>query len=305
MKPSTEGQVFVRDALAGKCDFSTRRTIPGTPFGPQFASFIMDNHNENNRRVSKPAVENIVKSFLHDGVRDSASIQMDWNGNLLNGQHRMKAVIETGLTLICTLELGQDPDNYKIVNTDHRATNADRFGHVESDRAGPRAKIGNELYRIVHGTIGTRGAVSSSEQESASNGFRDAITFILDRITTRPVGGSPLLAVLAYCYATYPKVVDMFIKKYNSDVVKMPHDPVDAFLRATTQVSSNTVNRSITIYRAFNALYAMVPRSLSNRQPSKKRLSMDDKGYLFFRKAYETAQAKAAAPVVAPADAAQ
>ena len=74
---------------------------------PEQAQFILDFYNKDNRKLSKSQVNAIVKSINKDGwMFDGQSITFNVEGNLTEGQHRLHAIVITGITAKVSISLG-------------------------------------------------------------------------------------------------------------------------------------------------------------------------------------------------------
>ena len=66
---------------------------------PEIAAYILEKHNEDNRKIVKSQVNKIVKSIREDGwLKDGQPMTFNTEGNLAEAQHRLKAIVETGIT---------------------------------------------------------------------------------------------------------------------------------------------------------------------------------------------------------------
>lgn len=68
--------------------------------GPELARGWLENRNDRNRKIKKDAVARI-SSDIREGrfILNGETIIFDADGQLLSGQHRLKAVVETGATI--------------------------------------------------------------------------------------------------------------------------------------------------------------------------------------------------------------
>ena len=89
---------------------------------PEIAKEILRTHNERNRPFSRGYVEQFKEAIREGQFKEVNAITIDWNGNLLDGQHRLKAVVETGIPVYMTIIFGQDPDDFDLTNTGHAMT---------------------------------------------------------------------------------------------------------------------------------------------------------------------------------------
>ena len=66
---------------------------------PKQAQYILDNHNEDNRKLVKSQVNNIVRSINNDGwLFDGQPLTFNIEGNITEFQHRLHGIVETGVT---------------------------------------------------------------------------------------------------------------------------------------------------------------------------------------------------------------
>ena len=74
---------------------------------PEQAQYILDYHNEDNRKLTKSQVNNIVKSIYKDGwLFDGQPLTFNIEGNITEFQHRLHAIVETGVTAKISVTLG-------------------------------------------------------------------------------------------------------------------------------------------------------------------------------------------------------
>jgi len=76
---------------------------------PEMAKFILDNHNKDNRKLVKSQVNKIVRSIHQDGwLFDGQPLTFNIEGNITEFQHRLHAIVETGVTAKISVTLGVD-----------------------------------------------------------------------------------------------------------------------------------------------------------------------------------------------------
>ena len=74
---------------------------------PKQAQYILDNHNADNRKLVKSQVNNIVKSINKDGwLFDGQPLTFNIEGNITEFQHRLHAIVETGVIAKISVTLG-------------------------------------------------------------------------------------------------------------------------------------------------------------------------------------------------------
>ena len=84
---------------------------------PQVAQTMLDT-NENNRNVRKRNVETLAAAMRRGAFQLSPQgIAFDKNGKLIDGQHRLLAVIQSGCTVQMRVTMGCDTDAFKVLDT--------------------------------------------------------------------------------------------------------------------------------------------------------------------------------------------
>lgn len=87
---------------------SVRQTIT-----PAMAKDWLENHNPYNRNLSKGVVTSYAATMKRgEWLLNGSSIDFDWDGNIINGQHRLAAVVQSGVPIECFVVTGLDPKAY-------------------------------------------------------------------------------------------------------------------------------------------------------------------------------------------------
>ncbi len=94
---------------------------------PHLASIYLERNNVN--RILRPPV---VASYADQMRRGqwkltSQGISFDTNNNLVNGQHRLYAVIKSGVSVKMSVTFEEDPEAFKYIDTSKRRTVSDVF----------------------------------------------------------------------------------------------------------------------------------------------------------------------------------
>jgi hypothetical protein len=83
---------------------------------PQLAKEWLTKNIGNNRKLMKGKIDKWATSMLDGEWIVAESIKFDKNGNLFDGQHRLMAVIQTGLTIDFLVTEGYDPKAAQVVD---------------------------------------------------------------------------------------------------------------------------------------------------------------------------------------------
>ena len=82
--------------------------------------------NKTNRALSKSRLEfytNQIKA--EEWQLNGESIKFDWNGNLIDGQHRLTAILEADKSITTYVVFGCDPEAFKTIDTGKARSDSD------------------------------------------------------------------------------------------------------------------------------------------------------------------------------------
>jgi hypothetical protein len=83
-------------------------------------------HNESNRKLSRTIVQTYAAEMQRgEWLMNAEAIKFDWNGRLVDGQHRLRAVIVSGRTLEFLVARNLDPCCFKTIDTGKIRNSAD------------------------------------------------------------------------------------------------------------------------------------------------------------------------------------
>ena len=78
---------------------------------PQMAKYILDNHNQDNRKIKDNQVLKISSSISGDGwLKDGGALTFNLEGNITEFQHRLEAIVREDVTVQAPLVLGVEPE---------------------------------------------------------------------------------------------------------------------------------------------------------------------------------------------------
>lgn len=140
----------------------TTRTITVTP---EMATKWLEK-NVNNRRLNKPLEDRQVQAYARDMKAGhwrltGEPIIFDWNGDLLNGQHRLWACIFADAPFQTVVTYGVDPESRIVIDTGRKRTLGNYLsmpGQGEKDASALAAVI-NLCFRWDHDAIGGDGSL--------------------------------------------------------------------------------------------------------------------------------------------------
>lgn len=93
---------------------------------PEIAQALLEIHNNKNRPLSKATVKKYVNEMNQGMWRDAvAPILFSLEQNLLDGQHRLAAVVESGKSVIFNTGFNHDPASFAVIDNGKKRTGAD------------------------------------------------------------------------------------------------------------------------------------------------------------------------------------
>ena len=98
---------------------------------PGDAKLLMD-MNKKNREISKSIISKYCADMQNGIWKDSASqIQISTDGVLLNGQHRLRAIIDTNTAQLLTVTEGLEPECFSVLDVGRGRTPGDALSILE------------------------------------------------------------------------------------------------------------------------------------------------------------------------------
>lgn len=108
----------VKDAEALKelhASYEKSQGVIGDPFKitPELAEYFLETFNTRNRPISKANVKDLKQKMDDGSYRlNGEPIIFDWDGIMTNGQHTLKACVESGKTIEKYVILGLNPETF-------------------------------------------------------------------------------------------------------------------------------------------------------------------------------------------------
>lgn len=103
---------------------------------PEVAADWLENNNTHNRRIRKGQVQALARDMENNmWLFTGAPITFDWNGTLLDGQHRLAAIVASGKAANMLVVHGLDPRSQSAMDINSRrlAYDALKLQGVEGD----------------------------------------------------------------------------------------------------------------------------------------------------------------------------
>lgn len=178
---------------------------------PAMAKSWLDNRNlERNRRYS-PAIEARYAAEMRAGLWKTThqGIAFDWDGFLLDGQHRLGAIVKADKPIRLDVRVGCDPGTFDVLDVGHKRAANQLIQHTHAKIMSAAARF----LGVIDGTIrtgDTRGGVyamraSTAELLAVVEAWPELGTFAASAVHVRSKGqilAAPHLAVLAQAART-------------------------------------------------------------------------------------------------------
>lgn len=95
---------------------------------PTLAKFLLQKNFRNNRKLSRPKVKLYAKEMLTgEWSADSNMICFDPEGLLINGQHRLEAIVESGTTQTFAMAFNMPNESARVFDQGRARTQVDRI----------------------------------------------------------------------------------------------------------------------------------------------------------------------------------
>lgn len=229
--------------------------------GPEEARQLLAANYEGNRRISRGRVQHYAEMMARGAWVDysPAPIVIDEYGRLIDGQHRLAAVIESGRSFYF-LVVRASAETYRVLDNNYKRSWAERYGLRDTPKIAEVSRLFASL--MVNG--GFSGLVPDDAFEAALGVYRPHVEALL-QIRALPhkavVGSAAWLAGAAYLRSRVGAgVEDVWAASLSND----PPPAVEAAVRAAAGRAGSSANQLV---------FALAVTALSN--PSRKRLGVD------------------------------
>lgn len=251
-------------------------TIPGIPFStppaycalevqvtPELAKTWLVEHNDRNRRLVVERVTRYTERMVNDSwLRDGNTIAFDRNGRLINGQHRLHAVVESGKTVPILVAVNCDPLGFATTDTGRARNGIDILSIIDPDGTYHSLLSGlvRYLYNYEAGNVGQRFVAVPMEtlvEQFETRG--EALRAVAEQANHifQSTSGSKLSIAAAYWIIaqTDPGHCPAFFEEWANGTSTTHGDPVWALARAWRNAPKrlDVTTRVAWILKAYNS----------------------------------------------------
>lgn len=176
--------------------------LEGVTITPEIAQFLLDHHNKHNRpvkatRIDQYAMELKLGLWKYNGER----ILFDSDGQLLSGQHRLLAIVKSGVSMKVDIKFGLDPGVRDTIDTGavRSTTDVRRLMTGNPDQAFIVKALNGVKKILNHRRTGTSAVLAEKLESDYSRGLKVATGLVKGRggLGRGPSAGAIVLAAEA------------------------------------------------------------------------------------------------------------
>jgi hypothetical protein len=117
---------FVPTTTEDLFELSQKQDVAYVKVEPAIAQLLLDIHNKKNRPMSMATIKKYTHEMNQGMWRDGVTtIQFSSEQNLLDGQHRLAAVRDSGKPAIFSFTFNHDPASFAVIDTGKKRSGAD------------------------------------------------------------------------------------------------------------------------------------------------------------------------------------
>lgn len=242
---------------------------------PEYAEYVLANHNKRNRRASVKHIERLAKEMQKgQWSLNGATIAFDDEGVLIDGQHRLAAVVLAGIPMRFIVVRGvSDPRAFLTIDTAMRLRSAGQIsemiglkGNVNAVVAATRLTMAwdnSDFYEdfVKYMTSSTYRNFSSEDVSNRAVEIQDYVRepYIRFNDACRFSGSPSLMMALFYIFKKCdPEAAEALFTRLSDGVSVSRQDPVkllrDALLRGKFPIRNKRLYIAALTIKAFNAI---------------------------------------------------
>ena len=206
---------------------------------PDLALEWLEQTNTNNRKLSQKHVDRLARDMTEGKwVLTHSGIAFGPDGTLLDGQHRLWAIVESGISVEMFVWRGVEPEAMMTIDCGKTRSMADIL-----NIAGENGEINSHhlaTLRAMLGGFGNPPILSPSETSKALRKHQDAIEFAIKHLPTvtsaRGVNTATTRAVVARAYYSVDHtMLASFCRKLTTGIVSSDEEGILVLLRQHLQ----------------------------------------------------------------------
>jgi len=234
---------------------------------PAIAAYWLQHHNNINRKL-RANNQNRYARLMKSGLwgQTHQGIAFDWNGEMIDGGHRLEAIVESGMAQEILITVGLDPGVRGFVDQGAPRSIADvarlsENGHLV---CGIAASTGWAAWRAMVGHLGGRPNRAHPEVISFANAHRDAGLFAMRAFGEHPkctgILVGPIVACVARAFYHYQntEALKVFVQVLCTGIMRHPSH--ESAVRCRNKLLTATIGKNS---NANTQKYSITARGIS------------------------------------------
>jgi hypothetical protein len=234
--------------------------------GPALAEDWLAKNRKDQRHISTVRVRDAKRNMLEgrQKVNGQTNVIFDRNDELINGQHTLSAIIESGTTQLLLVVFGVDPTVFDTIDTGRPRSSSDALRMAGYHSTTGLAAAAKSLWKYTKGFVLTPGTTRPSPAELVEFVKKNP-----DLIECRPMAErvrwicrsieTPLFSAVVF-HRINPKLCEQFFEKLATGEELAKGNPILALrkrlLERPTQERHNAVEQFHWFFRTWNAYRA-------------------------------------------------
>lgn len=182
--------------------------------------------NKRNRRINNNQVIFLCKEIKQGRwMENGETIKFDINGNLIDGQHRLQAIISTDSSIKCTIAYDLSPDAFNCIDTNRVRTTQDILSAAGMKNHTAIASTCKKIlhYRNMGFDFAEKGAPKTSHDVvldllDKEPDICKSVEYVSNKKKIKRLAPPSELAVIHYFLSAYNKIeADLFFDDFNKN----------------------------------------------------------------------------------------
>jgi hypothetical protein len=209
--------------------------------GPKEAESYLANAARN-RIASAPRVRAIAEDMLKNRWMFTASgIVFNEEGQLIDGEHRLRAVVESGATVPILVMRNASAAVRKVIDTNRPRSIPDILRITGAFEDANRLTATVRIFEwLITGSIGKAPTLTATRVERLVEAYEGPILWALNGVgDQRRIDTAPVLAALAFAYPTDPDRIEEFAIKLRTGARLAENEPALLLRNMLTNASTH------------------------------------------------------------------
>lgn len=140
-------------------------------------------------------------------------IAIGWDGKVVDGQHRLLAVIESGVSVEMLVTRGVDPETQDLVDGGRKRTVGDQLGLRHGIQNGCLVAASSRVIALISSPA-FRGGITMGQATGILGVYQESITSMIAILGNfKPCRRAPIIGTLSFCHKALPGQVVNFAEK--------------------------------------------------------------------------------------------